>query len=46
MLKSSPLPLPSSRGAGVLLEGVFQKRVKHIVQDSEGGKVGHSLAVC
>ena len=27
------------RGPGVLLEGVYQKRVKHIVQDTGGKKV-------
>ena len=33
--------LPLLRGAGVLLEGVFHKRVKHVIQDTSGGKVSH-----
>ena len=27
------------RGAGVLLEGIFRKTVKHVIQDSTGKKV-------
>ena len=29
----------TDRGPGVLLEGVYRKRVKHIVQDTGGKKV-------
>ena len=37
--------LPLLRGAGVLLEGVFHKRVKHVIQDTSGGKVSHIRAL-